>query len=85
MKRSKNAFPKAWDERRVRALAEYYDQQTEDEAVREYETSHDEPSQTVITVPTRLVPVIRSLISLATTRRKQVRQACKAPVKGAVV
>jgi len=69
--KARNIFPAGWDEARVRRLIAHYDYQTEDEAVREYEALARHPEQTVMTVPTRLVPAIRAFIASATTRRKQ--------------
>jgi hypothetical protein len=68
MRRARNVFPKGWDERRVRRLIEHYDRQTEDDAVKEYEAAQRQASQTVMTVPTPLVPAIRAFIASATTR-----------------
>lgn len=63
MKKNRNRYPKGWDEARVRRLAEHYENQSEDEAVAEYEAAGRGRQQTTITVPTRLVPAIRRLLS----------------------
>ena len=81
MKKNKNVYPKGWDEQRVKAVIEHYEKQTEDEAVREYEASEGESSQTFMSVPTQLVPAIRAFISSATTKRKPAGRACKAPAE----
>lgn len=62
-KRKKQAYPTGWDEERVRKLAEHYDNQTEDEQVAEHEAAFRAEGQTVMVVPTELVPKIIRLIS----------------------
>ena len=56
-------FPPGWDEDRVRRILAYYEEQTEEEAVAEDEAAAEEPDQTVMEVPTTLVPAIRELIA----------------------
>ena len=60
MKQSR--FPKGWNEKRVSDLLTHYETQTEDEAVTEDEATLLDPEQTVMEVPSRLVPVVRELI-----------------------
>jgi hypothetical protein len=61
-KKKKQAYPAGWDEERVRQLAERYDNQTEDEQVAEHEAAFLAEGQTVMVVPTELVPEIVKLI-----------------------
>jgi hypothetical protein len=61
MKQSK--FPPGWDEQRVREVLAHYEAQSEDEAVAEDEAAFDSPGQTVMEVPTDLVPAVRELIA----------------------
>ena len=56
-------FPKGWDERRVSELLAHYEIQSEEEAVAEDETIWLDPEQTVMEVPSRLVPAVRELIA----------------------
>jgi len=56
-------LPQGWDEERVRRVLTHYEEQTEEEAVAEDEAMFAEPSQTVMEVPTELVPAIRELIA----------------------
>jgi hypothetical protein len=58
-----NRFPPGWDEERVRKVLAHYEEQSEAEAVAEDEATFEEPTQTVMEVPTALVPVIRELIA----------------------
>jgi hypothetical protein len=62
-KKKKQKYPAGWDEERVRKLAAHYDHQTEDEQVAEHEAAMRAPGQTVMVVPTELVPEIVKLIS----------------------
>ena len=61
-KNKKQKYPAGWDEERVRKLAEHYDNQTEDEQVAEHEAAFAAADQTVMVVPTALVPKIVKLI-----------------------
>jgi hypothetical protein len=56
-------FPPGWDEERVREVLRHYQEQTEDEAVAEDEAAFEDRTQTLIEVPTVLVPAIRELIA----------------------
>ena len=59
----KNRFPAGWNEARVKAVLQHYEEQTEDEAVAEDEAAFRARGQTVMVVPQRLVPAITRLIS----------------------
>ena len=56
-------FPKGWDERRVSGLLAHYETQSEEEAVAEDDAISLDPGQTVMEVPSRLVPAVRRLIA----------------------
>ena len=58
-----SGFPPGWDEERVRRVLDHYETQTEAEAVAEDEGTWEEPSQTVMEIPRRLVPLVRELIA----------------------
>lgn len=58
---TKNQFPQGWDEKRVRQVINHYENQSEDEAVAEDETILT--TQTLMQVPTELVPTILELIN----------------------
>jgi uncharacterized protein (UPF0335 family) len=57
----KSQYPKGWDEKRVKAVIEFYDNQTEDEELAEYEAAMELKGQSMMLVPTELVPEIRKL------------------------
>ena len=63
MMAKKNKFPAGWDEARVRAVLQHYEEQTEDEAVAEDEAAFRARGQTVMVVPQRLTPAITKLIT----------------------
>ena len=62
-KKKKQVYPLGWDEARVRKLAEHYDNQTEDDQVAEHEAAFRAEGQTVMVVPTELVPAIIKMIA----------------------
>jgi hypothetical protein len=62
-KASRQKFPPGWDEARVRKVLAHYENQSEAEAVAEDEAAYEAEGQTVMIVPTDLVPAIRELIS----------------------
>ncbi|MBM4071329.1 MAG: hypothetical protein FJ271_20685 [Planctomycetes bacterium] len=62
-KSKRQRFPAGWDQDRVRKLAEHYDNQTEDEQVAEHEAARRAENQTIMVVPTELVPEIVRLIN----------------------
>ena len=61
MKQSR--FRKGWNEKRVSDLLNHYETRTEDESVAEDEATLLDPEQTVMEVPSRLVPAVRELIA----------------------
>ena len=61
MKQSK--FPPGWDEERVEQVLAHYEAQTEEEAVAEDEAAFESADQTVMGIPSELVPKVRELIA----------------------
>ena len=61
MKQSK--FPPGWDEARVQEVLAHYESQSEEEAVTEDEAAFEYPKQTVMEIPTELVPAVRKLLA----------------------
>ena len=55
-------FPAGWDEERVRRVLAHYENPTE-EVVAEDEAAYEAEGQTVMIVPSDLVPAIRQLIA----------------------
>lgn len=58
-----SSFPPGWDLDRVKTILTHYESQSEEEAVAEDEAAYEEAGQTVMEVPTELVPVVRELIA----------------------
>jgi hypothetical protein len=64
MKRSKKQkLPPGWTEDNIRKLAEYYDNQSEDEQAAEIEAALSIENHTLMVVPTELVPEIAKLLA----------------------
>ncbi len=59
----KQKFPEGWNERRVMELIAHYESQSEEQAVAEDEATLSDPRQTVMEIPTDLVPAVRELIA----------------------
>jgi hypothetical protein len=69
----KQRLPKGWTEKRIRELAAYHDNLTEDEEAAEIEASLAKKDHTVMVVPTKLVPEIVKLIARKQTARAAVK------------
>jgi hypothetical protein len=59
----KQCFPPGGDEKKVREVLEHYENQTEEEALAEDEAAFSAEGQTVVVVPTELVPAILELLA----------------------
>ena len=62
-KTKKQELPPGWTEKRIRELAKYYDNQTEDEQVAEIEAAWNADNVTMVAVPTELVPEVLRLLA----------------------
>jgi hypothetical protein len=60
---AQSRFPPGWDEERVQKVLAHYETQSEDEALAEDEAAFETPGQTVMEVPSDLVPAVRELIA----------------------
>jgi hypothetical protein len=58
---SQTTFPPGWDEKKVREVIEYYGSQAEDAAAAEIEAVTE--GYTLVEVPVKLLPLIRSLVA----------------------
>lgn len=56
-------FPGGWDQRRVTAVLDHYEGQSEDEAAAEDEAARSDPDRTMMAIPTLLVPAVRKLLA----------------------
>jgi hypothetical protein len=59
----KQKLPRGWTEEKIREVLEYYENQTEEEQVAEHEAAYRAAGQTMMAVPTELVPEVRKLIA----------------------
>jgi hypothetical protein len=59
----KQKLPRGWTEASIRRLAEYHDNLSEEEQIAEIDGAFDAKGQTLIMVPTELVPAIVKLIN----------------------
>jgi hypothetical protein len=62
----KQTFPPGWDEPRVRRLIAHYEEMDEEEQIAEDEAAQEAQGQTVMVIPTDLVPAVRELIARRT-------------------
>ena len=58
-----NKFPPGWDEERVRRVLDYYEHQTEEQALAEDEAAYELEEQSMMEIPNALVPKVRNLIA----------------------
>jgi hypothetical protein len=61
-RRRKQKLPRGWNEKRVQRVIAYYNRQTEDEELDEYEAGMKVEGLTVMLIPSDLVPEVRRLI-----------------------
>jgi hypothetical protein len=61
--RAKSRFPAGWNQKRVQAVIDHYEKQTEDEAVAEDEAFYHDSEVTMMAIPVDLVPAVRKLIA----------------------
>ena len=61
--KAKNQFPPGWDEKSVREVIDYYENQTDEEAAAEHEAALAAGRETLIPIPNELVPQVGKLIA----------------------
>jgi len=64
-------LPIEWDEKRIQDVIDYYDQQTEDEAIAEAEEALQNDTSTLMAIPTELVQVVLDLINKHTAKEQK--------------
>jgi len=55
-------LPRGWNQKRAQAVADYYDKQSDDNAIAEAEAAYSAPGTTMMQIPLKLVPAVRKLI-----------------------
>jgi hypothetical protein len=58
-----NRYPRGWDARSIRALADHYENQSEDDAVAEDEAAYRSTLVTMMAIPVELVPQVQKLLA----------------------
>lgn len=58
-----NRYPKGWDARSIAALADHYENQSEDDAVAEHEAAYRSTLVTMMAIPVELVPKVQKLLA----------------------
>lgn len=61
--RTRQKLPPGWDEARVRRVIDHYDKLTDEERAAEIEAAAEAADQTMISVPTDLVPAVLKMIA----------------------
>ena len=62
-RRDPSPYPKGWNRKRVQAVIDYYENQTDDEAIAEAEAAYHKHNVAMMEVPLELVPVVRRLLA----------------------
>lgn len=55
-------FPPGWDKNKVQEVIDHYDNQTDEERAAEIEAAAEAEGETLIAVPTKLIPDVLKLI-----------------------
>jgi hypothetical protein len=61
-KRITQKYPPGWSERKVREVIQHYEQLSDEELAREIEAAPEITGETLVSVPTELLPAVRKLI-----------------------
>jgi hypothetical protein len=64
-RRDPSPYPKGWNRRRAQALIDYYENQSDDDAIAEAEAQYDAVESTMMQIPRALVPQVERLIARA--------------------
>ena len=59
----RSPYPPGWNRKRVQAVIDHYDNQTDDEAIAEAEASYASVKTTMMPIPVELVPQVQKLIA----------------------
>ncbi|HWL91983.1 MAG TPA: hypothetical protein VNT79_00480 [Phycisphaerae bacterium] len=62
-RKDSNVYPKGWNARSVKALADHYDNQSEEDAVAEDEAAYRSTVVTMMAIPVDLVPQVQKLLA----------------------
>lgn len=62
-KNDPNRYPKGWNRKKVEALIQYYENQSDEDAIAEAEAAYHRRQTSLIEVPIKLLPEVRRLIA----------------------
>jgi len=62
-RRDPSPYPKGWNRQRVQAVIDYYENQTDDEAIAEAEAQYNAIDSTMMQIPRALVPAVQRLLA----------------------
>lgn len=62
-RRNSNRYPKGWDARSIKALAEHYDNQSAEDAAAEDDAAYRSTVVTMMAIPVELVPQVQKLLA----------------------
>lgn len=68
MKRDPNKYPKGWNRKRVEAVIDHYDKQTDEEAIAEADAAWENSHMSLVRVPAELVGEVRAFVADRTAR-----------------
>lgn len=58
-----NVYPPGWDAQRVQEVIDYYDAMSDDDLAAEIDTADADPNNTMMPIPTELVPAVQTLLN----------------------
>jgi hypothetical protein len=58
-----NRYPKGLDRKKVQALIDYYDHQSDTEAIAEAEAAYRKRTTALVEIPIKLLPAVRALLA----------------------
>jgi len=62
-KRDPSAYPKGWNRKRVQAIIDYYENQSDDEAIAEAQAAYKSTDSAMMQIPTSLVAAVEKLLA----------------------
>ena len=62
-KKDPNRYPIGWNRKKVREVLDYYETQSEDEAIAEADAAYQRHTSTLVEVPIKLLPQVRRILA----------------------
>ncbi|HWE96019.1 MAG TPA: hypothetical protein VG269_18800 [Tepidisphaeraceae bacterium] len=63
MKKDPNRYPKGWSRKKVLDVMEYYENQSEEDAIAEAEAAYRKRKSALVEIPSKLLPQVRRLLA----------------------